>query len=383
MTTPPTRPQPNLIRLKFRLLHTALSEEFWVKVSHVNNTPPLRQAVLIVDDDPDTVSSLSRLLRQQGYETDSSGTISDALGREDWERFLAVILDRRLPDGVIDDFLHDFRERDPDIAIVIATGYSDICGTIAALREQVEDYLIKPIDPELLRARLQRIAENREANQKMRLLEQEVIRISEEEKQRIAMDIHDGLGSMLGGIGLLCCVLADKLKSVNRPDEAEQALEIEGLIKEAIVQARALSRGLHSVGSHPSSLKSALEDLARGVSRSGKVCCQCVAPETQEVHDQLVANHLFRIAQEAVNNALKHSECSEINIELTSTDYETKLRIHDDGTGISDADKGSGIGLHTMEYRARAIGGRFSVSNGDTCGTEVHCLIPKRKASAG
>ncbi len=336
-----------------------------------------RQAILIVDDDPDTVSSLSRLLKKQGYETDSAGTIRDALERDDWERFLAVILDRRLPDGLIDEVLHEFRERDPEIAIVIATGYSDTGGSIAALRERVEDYLIKPVDPEILRARLVRIAENREARQMVRRLEQEVIRAAEEEKQRIAMDIHDGLGSMLGGIVMLCRSLADALNSVERPDEATRALEIEGLIKDAVAQARALSHGLHSVGAEPSSLQTALDEFAQTVSHSGKLECESIHPKDVAIDDPLLANHLFRIAQEAVNNALKHANCSRIAIELAVEDGEIKLRIRDNGIGIENSRSEGGLGLHTMDYRARAINAVISVSGGEKGGTEVLCSVPK------
>ncbi|MBU6302859.1 MAG: response regulator [Verrucomicrobia bacterium] len=338
-----------------------------------------RHAVLVVEDDVDVVNSLRRVLELHHCEVESASTIRDALDRYDWERFQAVILDRRLPDGLADDHLTLFRERDPGIAIIIATGYADLEGTIAALQHRVEDYLIKPVSPHLLVARLQRIAENRTAKERVRRLEQEIVNAVEEEKQRISMDLHDGIGSKLTAIQLDCRSLEDGLRKAGHREAADQANKIDRLLRETIGEVRVLSRELHPVYPDPFGLEGALGQLAERVSRGGKVVCRFTGPPDLLFEDSIAANHLFRIAQEAVNNAVRHGEATMIDIEAREAPGSGfVLRIADNGSGFdaTEVSGSGGLGLHTMEYRARALGGTLSVRSGGNGGTEVVCQTP-------
>ncbi len=338
-----------------------------------------RRAVLVVDDDADVVSSLRRVLEMHHCEVESASTISAALDRQDWQRFQAVILDRRLPDGLADDYLHRFREQDPEIAIIIATGYSDLEGTISALQNHVEDYLIKPVSPHLLVARLQRIAENRAAKDRVRRLEQEIVNAVEEEKQRISMDLHDGIGSKLTAIQLDCRSLEDVLRKFGHREAADQANKIDRLLRETIGEVRVLSRELHPVYPDPFGLEGALGQLADRVSRGGKVDCRFTGPPDLMFEDSIAANHLFRIAQEAVNNAVRHGESTRIDIEVReAAGGDFILRVSDNGSGFDTASVtgSAGLGLHTMEYRARALGGTLTVRRGRHGGTEVVCQTP-------
>jgi signal transduction histidine kinase len=343
----------------------------------MNSTLP-RRAVLVVDDDADVVSSLRRVLQLHQCEVESASTITTALDRNDWQRFQAVILDRRLPDGLVDDFLSKFRDRDPEIAIIIATGYADLEGTIAALQNQVEDYLIKPVSPHLLLARLQRIAEKRASRDRLRRLEQEVVNAVEEEKQRIAMELHDGIGSKLTAIQLDCRGLEDSLRSSGHREAAEHANKIDRFLRETIREVRILSRELHPVYPDPFGLEGALNQLADRVSRGGVVECRFLGPQDLIFENSIAANHLFRIAQEAVSNAVRHGGCSQIEIQVTEPKGDIVLRIADNGTGFdAESVSGEGLGLHTMEYRARAVGGDLVVRRGGTGGTEVICRAPR------
>ena len=119
----------------------------------------LKPTVLLVDDEPDVLSSLGRILKLRGYAVDMAASIGEALGERHWEDYVAGVFDRRLPDGLIEDAIPAIRKRAPGMAIIIATGYADIDGTIKALRERVDDYLIKPVSPELLTSRLRKIKE--------------------------------------------------------------------------------------------------------------------------------------------------------------------------------------------------------------------------------
>jgi signal transduction histidine kinase len=317
-----------------------------------------RRTVLLLDDQPDVLTSMGRILERAGYRTVFAATIKEALDRDDWQNYLAAVLDRKLPDGWIDGALPKFRERDPEMALVIVTGFADLDGTISALREQVQDYLLKPVNPELLLARLARIAEHQEARELVRRLEQEVIHTADEEKRRIAMDIHDGMGSKLGGIAMMCQGLERTLRYVGREEEASKAHEIDVLVRETISEARTLSRGLHSVQEDPQGLRDALRNLAEHVRGSWEVDCVLKCPSGFLLHDTIVANHLFRIAQEAVTNAIRHGESTRVEIELEERGNEIFLRVSDNGKGFDPSNiRGRGMGLHSMEYRCRAIGG--------------------------
>jgi two-component system, LuxR family, sensor kinase FixL len=117
--------------------------------------------VLVVDDDADTRNNLCDILELDDYRIETAGTAAEALGRNDWDRVAAILLDRRLPDGNAEELLPRLRRLAPEAAILIVTGYADLQGAIAALRQGASDYILKPINPDALRASLARIAERR------------------------------------------------------------------------------------------------------------------------------------------------------------------------------------------------------------------------------
>lgn len=147
-------------------------------------------AVLIVEDNADARSNLSDILELDGYVARSAGTFAEALARDDWDDLLAVILDRRLPDGTADDFLPAIRARAPALPIIIVTGFTDLEGAIAALRQGAADYIIKPIDAETFRARLGRIAENRRVKDALKEAQDRLL-----QSERLA-----AIGQMVAGL---------------------------------------------------------------------------------------------------------------------------------------------------------------------------------------
>jgi len=126
--------------------------------------------ILVIDDDADTRANLRDILELDEYRVDSAGTIKAALDRSDWSGLLAIILDRRLPDGTAETFLPRLRELAPEAAVIIVTGYADLEGAIAAIRQGAADYILKPVNPDLLRSRLAGIMERkRSAEEILRL----------------------------------------------------------------------------------------------------------------------------------------------------------------------------------------------------------------------
>jgi len=114
---------------------------------------------LIIEDDPDSYANLRDILEMDNYWVETASTIAEAVARRDWPTFAAVILDRRLPDGTAEEFLPRLRQLAPTAAIVIVTGHADLEGAIAALRFGAVDYILKPVNAEVLRARLAQLGE--------------------------------------------------------------------------------------------------------------------------------------------------------------------------------------------------------------------------------
>jgi len=207
-------------------------------------------------------------------------------------------------------------------------------------------------------------------------LEKTILEISAREQRRIGQDLHDGLGQHLTGIAFMSKVQEQKLMEKNLP-EAGDAAKIVNLVNEAIHKTRELARGLLPVVSDSHGLMSALQQLAGEVEDLFAISCrfQCFTPVL--IHDDTVATHLYYIAREAVNNAIKHGHARQIVIRLVALQRQGALTIQDDGYGIGSIAPGNkGMGLHLMNYRARMVGGSLEAERITTGGTMVTCLFP-------
>jgi signal transduction histidine kinase len=205
-----------------------------------------------------------------------------------------------------------------------------------------------------------------------RLVERELLRVSDAEKDRIGSDLHDGLGQYLTGISCLSAALRDKLQAHGRA-EAEDAATISTLVQEAIAQTRALARGLCPVQLETSGLETALEDLTFQVQRLHGLDCQFEPRGTVDVETS-VALHLYRIAQEAINNAVKHASAEHIKVTADFSKESKILTIEDDGCGFDpNVEHGPSSGMSLMPYRAAMIGGTLTVTSQPNAGTKVEC----------
>jgi signal transduction histidine kinase len=206
-------------------------------------------------------------------------------------------------------------------------------------------------------------------------VERKVLDAMEFERQRIGRDLHDGLGQQLTGISCLAQSLSEKLDHL--PELGREAEHIVNRVLEAIEQARGLARGLCPVQIETMGLASALEDLAYTVERvHGKVCVFEGDNEAElENHD--IAIHLFRIAQEAVHNAIKHSDCKKISILLNINEENGLMIIEDDGKGLSkESQKAPCLGFSSLCHRASLIGGTVTIGDGVPKGLKIECSFP-------
>lgn len=143
-------------------------------MSRSGEHPPTELAILIVDDDAGIRSSLSRILRADGYRIDVAESAAEAIDSDHWTDYFAILLDRRLPDHSAEDLLPRIIKRAPDAAVLIITGYGDLESSMAAIRAGAADYLLKPVDPDELRVRLRRFAELKQARDELRQRDQQI-----------------------------------------------------------------------------------------------------------------------------------------------------------------------------------------------------------------
>lgn len=212
-------------------------------------------------------------------------------------------------------------------------------------------------------------------------LERELLELSERERRGFAQELHDGLGQQLGGVAYLSNVLREKLAERNAPETAD-ATRIFGLVRDAIEHTRRISRGLSPIQSEPDGLMIALRELAHHTSELFRVRCRFHCRKPVLVEDSTLAGHLFRIAQEAVNNALKHGKPRSITMRLSPVRENVMLVISDNGKGIAQlSPTRQGLGLHIMQYRAGLIRGTVKVQSRHGGGTEVVCSAPCTRAT--
>jgi signal transduction histidine kinase len=207
-------------------------------------------------------------------------------------------------------------------------------------------------------------------------LEAEILEISEREQRRIGQDLHDGLTQHLRGIVYLQHVLYERLARKSLP-EATDGARITQLLDQAVEQARSLARGLFPVELAATGLMHALRALAITVKDIYGVYCRFISPKPVLIHDNPTAIHLYRIAQESVQNAIRHGKATRVVIVLSATDNTVTLRVKDNGQGFPQVLPGMrGMGLEIMKYRARTIGGQLRLKPDARKGTVLTCVLP-------
>ena len=206
-------------------------------------------------------------------------------------------------------------------------------------------------------------------------LEQELLTISEREQRRIAHDMHDDLGQLLTAGVYLTSALKKRLMGRNLADAGE-VTKILGLLDQALDRTRSLARGLHPVKPEPNGLMAALEELASRTSKHFASSCEFTCLKPVLLKDTTMATHLYRIAQEAVTNAVKHGKAERIEIGLSQASGRLTVSVRDNGVGLSGKiSKKNGMGLRIMRYRAGMIGGSLRVEDEPERGLAVVCSV--------
>jgi signal transduction histidine kinase len=209
-------------------------------------------------------------------------------------------------------------------------------------------------------------------------LQKELLEIAEAEQRRIGHDLHDSLGQHLTATALAGKVLAKKLanKSMVEPAAADRVV---AMVEEAIELTRNLARTLHPIELGADGLVDALQNLAANLSKAFNVSCRLQHSGVVVLNDPKAGIHLYRIAQEAASNAIRHGRARNVVISLDATSKSIMLAVTDDGAGLpADARTKKGMGLRIMDYRAGMIGATFDIQNLPAGGVRAVCVLHPR-----
>jgi signal transduction histidine kinase len=256
-------------------------------------------------------------------------------------------------------------------ALILLTFYAIVVGLLTRLKSLQRELAGRVEDR--TRALTREIAERQR-------LEEEILKVSEREQRRIGHELHDSLCQHLTATALAGQVLSGRLEA-KAMREAKDALQVVDLVEQGITMARNLARGLYPVEMEAEGLMAAFLELAQSISSRGRTLClfECHSPVL--IHDDAAATHLYRIAQEAVLNAIRHGKAKRVGISLTEDNGMVRLTVEDDGIGMPETvPAASGLGIRIMAYRSSMIGGDFSVDPAPTGGTIVTCSFPTRRA---
>jgi PAS domain S-box-containing protein len=215
------------------------------------------------------------------------------------------------------------------------------------------------------------------------LLRERLADAAAEEQHRLGRDLHDGLGQELTGIACLAAALEQDLAARGAP-EREHATRLSQLIEDARHHTRDLAGLLNPVGLEAGGLARGLERLAARVEETGGVACGVTIDGDPAAAEPAAAMHLYRIAQQAVDNAVSHGKADSIHVALSFSEDRVGLAVEDDGTGLpEDWDLRGGMGLKTMRYRAALLAGTLSVDRRESGGTVVRCSMPRSSVERG
>lgn len=362
-----------------------------------------KKSVLVVDDTPENIDVLRGILEAQYTVMAASG------GRQALKAAFSprppdlILLDVLMPEMDGYEVCRQLKadERTQHIPVIFVTAKSEAEDEARGFELGAADYIVKPLSAPIVLARvgthlalyehyrhLQGVVKERTASliaksqevesalERASEAERRIITISEETQRRIGQELHDDLGQQLTGIAFMSELLAKKLHDENHPASAEAAT-ITAFINEAISKTRKLAQGLYPVVLNESGLAGMLENLVQSVIMLYPVGCELICEGDCTVTEPLTAINLFRIAQEAVNNAIKHSGAGSITLRLSGGGEGLTLEIIDDGCGISLPDMtGDGLGMHSMRYRASLLGAAFSVRRADGGGTAIKVTLP-------
>jgi signal transduction histidine kinase len=342
--------------------------------------------ILIVDDDEGLLILMAETLRSEGYQVETAGSAKAAREALDRQPPELMILDLKLQDGSGPELVKSLQRDRVPVPFVVVTGQGDEKVAVEVMKQGALDYVMKDsglldLLPSVVKGALAAVNQEKAlhaAQAEHKRLELEILAVSERERHSIGADLHDNLGQQLTALELMCTMV--KEDAAAHPPLAKRLDLMSRMLRDAISQARFLARGLVPVGDDPDALLIGVTELSERINALGRVKCSLEAPDTFELRDAFTAGHLYRIAQESVNNAVKHSRATHVNIRLSQSEEGITLEISDDGQGLPKSNlKRRGLGLGVMKHRASVIGAELTISSKRGEGVTITCRLRAKK----
>ena len=339
--------------------------------------------ILIVDDDEGLLILMAEAFRAHGCQvaTADSGAAAPAWLVKKTPDLMLLVL--KLKDVGGQALIERLKQENSLVPFIVVTGQGDENVAVEMMKQGALDYVMKDTGlferlPSVVKRALEVLERNRAlsvAEAERRRLEKEILEISDREQQRIGEDLHDGLGQQLTAIEMLCAGL--KADVASQPKLEKQVERIAQYLRESITLVRLVARGLAPENDDSDALQVSLIALVERTNSLGRLKCRFECPKPVGLDDKAMAVPLYRIAQEAMTNALKHSRASEVVVRLAQDRGVLKLQVSDDGKGLQK-NQGDGMGLHVMRHRASNIGAELAVESKPGHGVSVACSLPKR-----
>jgi signal transduction histidine kinase len=337
--------------------------------------------ILVVDDEMVNRILLSTNLGESGYSVQMAEDGQQALEMLSTQPFDVVLLDLIMPR--MDGYQVLAQMKDDDvlrrIPVIVISSMDDMESIVRCIEMGATDYLTKPFNPVLLRARLD-ASLARMHEERMAILRQQLAQVTaaqEEERQRIARELHDGVGPTLASLNIRLGTARKLLERDHHPAAAEIG-ELAELTRASIQDIRRLIYDLCPLAPDELGLVPVLRQyVARRCEEQGLELALAL-PEGEERLPAPIERALFRITQEALTNVTKHAQARRVEVTLTREQREVTLRVADDGRGFDPQVPRSGphLGLWSMRERAEQLGGRFQVRSVPGEGTTVSASIP-------
>ena len=210
-------------------------------------------------------------------------------------------------------------------------------------------------------------------------LEREIIDLSEHEQRRFGQELHDVVCQELASVGIAAHMLERKLALIKH-EETAHAGEIARMADHALETTRTVARGFFTAGFDGAGLEEALREGARQTEKRSGISCVVRWQENLAITDEATVIHSFRVAQEAIQNAVKHANATQIKVSMERTGEKLRLMVEDNGKGLDMAKGEKGLGLRIMAYRAGLIGGEFTMEHTAAGGIRIVCLIPAERS---
>ena len=341
--------------------------------------------ILVVDDEMLNRTLLSTNLSESDYVVETAEDGQQALEMLDTQSFDVVLLDLMMPkmDGyqVLAHMKSDDSLR--RIPVIVISSMDEMESVVRCIEMGATDYLPKPFNPVLLHARLNASLASLH-QERMDMLRRQLAQVTatqEEERQRIARELHDGVGPALASLNLRLRTTVKLLERDGHP-AAEEIEELAELVQVSIQDIRRLIHDLRPAALDDFGLVPALREYVARYQEEQDLEVTLALPRIDERLPAPVETTLFRVVQEALANVARHAQAQWVEISLTRDPEGVTLCIADDGRGFDPQvpRTGAHLGLWSMHERVEQLGGRFGVDSAPGRGAELTITLPLESA---